>query len=151
MNNILGGPDAIILTLPGQYLKWNANDTWNRLALTNIAGNSGNSFTYKESGVIIGKNVKRVKAVGHFLFDCQSNMSSYIMGRIGKNNEGLAKGISAQIRWGTVHIEAIFEVKEGDKITLDVCKSAGDSNFGFYNYFDFGEGPGCYLIVEKIA
>lgn len=151
LNEILN-PNYMMKGKITEPIKWSTSQSWVPMDFKKVVESSGNKLIDYGTGIKIGAGVSKVRAVAQVLYDVANIDASanYLFMRISQNDIGKSKTITGMLRWGMLHTEAVFGVKEGDVIKCDVLKNT-DREIGFYDYTgNFGSGNGCYLIVEVI-
>lgn len=145
-------PNYMIIGKNVEPLKWTTKGSWNAMDFLKKLDSNGSKLSHSGNGIKIGTGVSKIRVVAQVLYDGSGIDASnnYIFMRISNNGVGKSKTINGFHRWGTLHTEAILRVSSGDLIKCDVLKSMSNE-IGFYDYTgNFGEGVGCYLMVEVI-
>lgn len=134
-------------------INWNVAEKWNYVTMTTVVANTNTTF-FKPNGsghIVIGAGVKKVRAYGQAILDISNwSASNYLFCRISKNDVGVAKSITSELRWVTLYSDVIIDVAEGDVLKFELRAGATTAK-AIYNYVSsFGAGYANYFIVEAI-
>lgn len=107
----------------------------------------GDKLTLQNNAIVIGREINKVKVSGVIYFENLTDVQIYLFPRIMQNNETLLAPIVSKASnqfEAVVFAEALVEVAEGDKFTLNV----GDVNNLKVNVK--GNRNATYLTVEAV-
>lgn len=138
-------------------ITWSGTNSWDSMPYPDIVDTNGDfsswSYDTTESTITVGNNASKIKIISDISFHSETAGDIWLMSALYKNSTQLKKVIGSANSningWCTNHLEYIFDVEEGDIISVKIRKEpSGTVSLNPLINPTFGDGSCNTLIIE---